>query len=215
MPTMNTTTLLPTPMLPSAELTEGEIVERLLARDAKGWREFHRRYDRLIHRCIHKVTDRFRSLIGPAELEDIYGELLLSLTAHDMRRLRAYDPGKGSKFGSWVGMLATHAAWDHLRKLRRQPKVDTLDEATEVRCEQATPLDVVIANERLDAMRELLADFSDKDRQLMHLLYVACRSAEDTARTMGISVKTVYSKQHKIRARLREQRGEREATLAA
>jgi len=212
---MNTSTLLPPPKLPLSELTEGELVERLLARDAKGWREFHSRYDRLIHRCIHKVTDRFRRLVGPTELEDIYGELLLHLTSDDMRRLRAFDPAKGSKLGSWIGMLATHAAWDHLRKLRRQPKADSLDEAIEVSCPQATPLELAVANERLDALRELLTEYSEKDRELMHLLYVACHSAEETARTMGISVKTVYSKKHKIRARLREQLAQREVARAA
>jgi RNA polymerase sigma-70 factor (ECF subfamily) len=215
MPTMNTTTLMPPAILPPSELTEGELVERLLARDAKGWREFHRRYDRLIHRCIHKVTNRFRRLVGTTDLEDIYGDLLVSLTAHDMRRLRAFDPAKGSKLGSWIGMLATHAAWDHLRKLRRRPAASTLDEAIELSAETPTPVDAAIASQRLRAVRAVLQSFSVKDQELVEWLFVACRSAEETATEMGISVKTVYSKKHKIRAKLRARLMEAEAAQAA
>ena len=215
MPEMNTTSIMPPQILPTSELTEGELVERLLARDARGWREFHRRYDRLIHRCIHKVTDRFRRLVGACDLEDIYGDLLVSLTADDLRRLRAYDPAKGSKLGSWIGMLATHAAWDHLRKLRRRPAASSLDEAVELSAETPAPVDVAIANQRLVALQTVLGDFSAKDRELVQLLFVACQSAEETAAEMGISVKTVYSKKHKIRAKLRERLLATESARAA
>jgi len=215
MPEMNTTSIMPPSFLPTSELTEGELVERLLARDAKGWREFHRRYDRLIHRCIHKVTDRFRRLIGACDLEDIHSDLLVALTADDMRRLRAFDPAKGSKLGSWIGMLATHAAWDHLRKVRRRPVASSLEEAVELSGETPAPVDVAIANQRLMALETVLGDFSAKDRELVHLLFVSCRSAEETADEMGISVKTVYSKKHKIRARLRERMLATESAQAA
>lgn len=203
MPNMNRTSLLPRPPLPLSDLTEGELIERLLARDAQGWREFHRRYDRLIHRCIHKVTDRFKRLVGPTELEEIYAQLLLNLTAGDMRRLRAFDPARGNKLGTWIGMLATHAAWDHLRKLRRRPAGEALDEAHELATTEPTPLDVVAARQRLDQMRGLVAELSARDRELVERLFVRQQDAEVAASEMGISVKTVYSKKHKIRARLR------------
>ncbi|NOY92613.1 MAG: sigma-70 family RNA polymerase sigma factor [Deltaproteobacteria bacterium] len=215
MPRMNTTTLFPPTILSPRELTEGELIERLLARDAEGWREFHRRYDRLIHRCIHKVTDRFRRLVHPTDLEDIYGDLLVSLTTDEMRRLRAFDPAKGSKLGSWIGMLSTHAAWDHLRKLRRRPAASTLEEAIELSAETPAPLDVAIAHQRLEAVRAALSEFSAKDQELVQLLFIACRSAEETALEMGISVKTVYSKKHKIRAKLRARLTGSESACAA
>ena len=39
--------------------TETDLLSRMMLRDGTAWREFHRRYDRLIYRCIHKVTGRF------------------------------------------------------------------------------------------------------------------------------------------------------------
>src|SRR5690349_7627915 len=40
-------------------LSDVELLNRMFSHDETGWREFCRRYDRLIWRCITKVTTRF------------------------------------------------------------------------------------------------------------------------------------------------------------
>ena len=53
-------------LLTATDFTDLELRDRMLARDGIAWREFHRRYDRLVFRCIHKVVGRFRSVVqGP------------------------------------------------------------------------------------------------------------------------------------------------------
>ena len=111
------------------DFTDQELLGRMLERDAKAWREFYRRFDRLIYRCIHKVTSRFRHTVGPDDVQEIYGQLMVNLTAHDMRRLRAFQPEKGNKLGSWIGLLATNTAWDYLRSVARQPMCSEIGEA--------------------------------------------------------------------------------------
>ena len=56
--------------------------------------------------------------------------------------------------------------------------------------------------ERAKLVRDLLADFSDKDRQFVTLYFQDGLSPEHVAERLGISVKTVYSKKHKIQRKL-------------
>ena len=44
-----------------------------------------------------------------------------------MHKLRLYDPARGTKLGSWIGMIAVNAAYDFLRGVARRPFLDQLD----------------------------------------------------------------------------------------
>jgi RNA polymerase sigma-70 factor (ECF subfamily) len=65
-----------------------------------------------------------------------------------------------------------------------------------------TPLDMLIEKERWDHLNGLLSDFTDKDRTFVELYYQKGLEADEIAAEMQISLKTVYSKKHKIRAHL-------------
>ena len=196
------------------DFTERELVARMLERDDLAWREFHRRYDRLVYRCIHKVTARFRGVLGSEDMREVYSQFLVNLTTRDMHRLRAFAPERGNKLGSWIGMLATNTAWDHLRSIARQPV------CTELRDElplpsTADPHDALVAREEWSLVNELLRELSEKDRDFVRLFYVDGLSPEEVAEEMQIFVKTVYSKKHKIRCRLEGALGDRRAVATA
>jgi RNA polymerase sigma-70 factor (ECF subfamily) len=99
---------------------EQDLVEALVANDPRAWREFQERYDRLIMRCITKVTKRF-STVSQEDVREIYAQFMLSLIAGRHAKLRAFDPSRGSRFSSYIGMLAIHCAYDWLRAARREP----------------------------------------------------------------------------------------------
>ena len=190
--------------LPAIDWTDRELLARMLVRNELAWREFHRRYDRLIYKCIHKVTNRFHGVLSQDDLDDIFGQFLLNLTARDMRRLRAFKPEMGNKLGTWIGLLATNTAWDHLRRVSRRPYMSELSEADHLECESVSPAEHITRCEQWALVNEALTEFSDKDQRFVQLYYVDGLDAEEVALEMNISVKTVYSKKHKIRSRLEE-----------
>ena len=61
------------------EWSELELLQRMLMREGRAWREFHHRYDRLIYRAIHKVTQRFAAVLSSADVDEIYALLLVQL----------------------------------------------------------------------------------------------------------------------------------------
>jgi len=191
----------------ASEWSDEKLLGRMLMREARAWGEFHRRYDRLIYRCIHKVTGRFSNVLGSDDVADIYGTLLVNLTARDMHKLRCFEPDRGNKLSSWIGLLATNTAWDHLRSIARQPQCTELADAEDLRAAQPDACQELLDRERWHLVNETLREFSSKDRRFMRLYYVDGLTPEQVASLMRISVKTVYSKKHKIRCRLEQAMG--------
>lgn len=184
--------------------TEESLLIAMLERDSRAWREFERRYDRLIHRCIQKVITRFSSSLGSEDAEEVRAQFLLSLTRRDMQKLRSFDPSRGLKLSSWIGLLAANAAWDYMRTVAREPSYSDFSAAESLAELDPDPFERLLHKERWNRIGQTLRAFSPKDRTFVHLYYVDGLSPEEVASAMEISVKTVYSKKHKIRLRLRK-----------
>ncbi|MCS6899357.1 MAG: sigma-70 family RNA polymerase sigma factor, partial [Myxococcales bacterium] len=182
--------------------TEGMLVARMIEGEARAWREFQAKYDRLIYRCITKVTARFATRLGAEDVKEIYATLLLQLLANDKHKLRTFDPRRGNRFGSWVGLLAINAAYDHLRSIRKNARRAPLTEAEGLTVESLDPHDLCELRQRAALVEGMLAEFSAKDRQFVELYFGEGLKPEEVAVRMQISVKTVYSKKHKIQSRL-------------
>ena len=208
--------VLPSPRRPSAlarrrskaaqcepcEWSESLLIEELLSDNPLAWREFNTRYSRLIMSCINRVLVRFSRMLRPDDAQEIYATLCVQLLANDKHKLRSFEPSRGNKLGTWLGMLASHSAYDFLRSVRREPKHGAFSEAEELRSEHPDPCEVTLMRERARLVHELLRDFSAKDRAFIALYFGDGLSPEQVADRLSISVKTVYSKKHKIQRRL-------------
>jgi RNA polymerase sigma-70 factor (ECF subfamily) len=183
-------------------IAEQELLAGMIADQEDAWREFNARYSRLIYRCITRVTARFSAVLGTDDVREIYAMLCVQLLANDKRKLRSFEPGRGNKLGSWIGMLAIHSAYDYLRGIKREPKRGCLSEAEALTSDMPDPHDVCVLREQVGIVSDILVEFSDKDREFITLYYGEGLEPEMIADHMGISVKTVYSKKHKIRSRL-------------
>jgi len=187
-----------------ADWSELHLLECILDHDERAWTEALRRFRPLIYRCITKVVFKFGPSMTNADLDEIFAEVLMNLLRDNMRKLRMYDPNRGTKLSSWIGMITLNTTYDFLRSIGRRPMLDRFDGAVDVQEEHdRTPLDSLLEKERWTALNDLISVFSDKDRTFLQLYYAQGLDAEVVASRMSISLKTVYSKKHKIRAHLR------------
>jgi RNA polymerase sigma-70 factor, ECF subfamily len=181
---------------------EQVLVDALLRDDAAAWRTFNERYGRMIHRCITRITVRFSSVVSADDVREIYATFCLQLLANDKSKLRSYAPDRGSSFGSWLALLAAHAAYDFLRRRRREPAFEDADDEVAVTDSVPDPYELCEIRERATIAAAMIAHFSERDREFLTLFYGEGLEPEQIARRMRISVKTVYSKKHKIQSRL-------------
>jgi RNA polymerase sigma-70 factor (ECF subfamily) len=186
----------------AADSSDAELVRALLADDPRAWREFNTRFSRLVLSTISRVTTRFRGVVSQEDVREIYATFSVQLLANDKSKLRSFDPARGNKLSTWLGLLASHAAYDFLRSARREPKRAALSEAEDLYSSLPDPCENALMRERASLVGKLLADFTDKDRAFIQLYFGEGLAPELVAERLGISVKTVYSKKHKIQARL-------------
>jgi RNA polymerase sigma-70 factor (ECF subfamily) len=191
------------PVSPLAE-SFGPAEEHLLVHDMltgceRAWRAFHARYDRLIFQCITKVLGRS---VSQDDVREVYATLLVQLLANNMHKLRMFDPERGARFGSFIGMLAGHCAHDYIRSRKRDDRKAPLSEAEVIACERPSPFEHVAYKERVERLESLLGDLPAKDREFVALYFGEELEPEQIAERMQISVKTVYTKRHKIQSRL-------------
>ena len=187
-----------------SEWTDRDLLHRVLRDDERAWAELVRRYRALIYRCISRLTNRYASSMSGADVDEIYAEVLMQLLREDKHKLRMYNPTRGTKLGSWIGMIAVNATYDYLRCYAKRPWLDQIDGTIDPHedCDR-TPLELLIEKERWSHFNDMLTEFSDKDRTFLDLYYARGMEPEEVAEEMKISLKTVYSKKHKIRAQLK------------
>ena len=185
-------------------LDEAALIPSLLSNDERAWRTFHQVYQPRLQGAISRVTRRFPQLSGTDHVDEIYGTLCLRLLSDDKRRLKSFDPARGTPLGAWLCTLARNSAHDFLRSRQRQPWLGRLgEELTEAEPCSDTPdaFSVCLTREQTEQLEELLTTLSERDQEFMRA-YLEGLEPEEIAEQLGISVSTVYSKKHKILARL-------------
>jgi RNA polymerase sigma-70 factor (ECF subfamily) len=184
------------------EIDDQALLQQVLRQDEAAWRELLRRFRGLIFRCIGKTLARFEANLSNEDPDEIYAEVCFNLLRNDMKKLRVYDPRRGSKLGSWIGLIAINTAYDHLRVTARWPRLDRIEGCPDRPDAAPGPLEELLAAERHARLNALAASFSARDQTFMELYFGRGMSPTEVARRMRISVKTVYSKKNKISKRL-------------
>jgi RNA polymerase sigma-70 factor (ECF subfamily) len=204
-------TVTESPVSPSLDLAgelsperaaELSLREGLLRGEAAAWRTFTRQHGRLVCATVARIVRRFGLIATSEDVREIEAWFSVELLANDMAKLRAFQPERGVRFSTWIAMLASHTAYDFLRKRRREPRADAECDTESLACDAPDPYSVCELMERGRLIETLASDLTEKDREFLELYYAEGLDPTEVAVRMGISVKTVYSKKHKIQGRL-------------
>lgn len=192
---------------------EASFVAALIAGDPPSWRLFYETYSPVLLDAIGAVRSRFPGQIGNDDVRDIHAELCLQLFGGERRRLRQFDPTRGTPLAAWLVVLARHAAFDFLRQRRRHPTVAWMGEESTFReavaADAPDAFSVYASRERAALVARLVEELSERDREFFEVYFYEGLDPEETAERLGICVGTVYSKKHKIRARIESLLGKR------
>jgi RNA polymerase sigma-70 factor, ECF subfamily len=188
-------------------LSDDELIKAVLEREPAAWPTFFAKYERLVISCIRKVMRRYGAGFNDEDVEDLVSATALNIVKDDYKKLRAFDPTRGYKLSSWIGLIATNTAHDALR--RRAPTevwaAVALDDTAPVplASDEQLASDALEAEDQARELRAAVAQLSPADRLFMDYYYVQELEPEVIARLMSISVNTVYSRKNKIREKLR------------
>ena len=183
-------------------VSDMDLLGVVLTGDGKAWTEFVRRYRGLVYRCAGKVLARHRYYATSADIEEICANVWFQLWREQQKKLRAYQPERGSRLSSWIGLIAVNCAYDFLREIGRRPKCEELDPSSSLFAYNPDPLSSLAHAEEMGALKGILDDCSEREREFVDLYFARGLEPDEVASRMDISVKTVYSKKTKIRDKL-------------
>jgi RNA polymerase sigma-70 factor, ECF subfamily len=182
--------------------TQAALIRDMIAGSERAWRAFHAAYDRLICGCIARVATKFAAFVREDDIREMHSTFLMQIISHDMIKLRSFDPARGTRFGTWVGLLAVNCAYDYLRALRREPERALIAEYEALLTDDPTPHEHLEQKERLAMAAAALGELTAKDREFASLYFGEGLHPKQIAQRMQITLKTVYSRKNKIQHRL-------------
>jgi len=161
----------------------------LLTGDKAAWDRFVARHAAVIFAAVRR---RLVPAGRVADAEDVVQDVFVKLCQHDFRLLRRYDPAR-AKITTWLTVVASSSAVDHLRRLRRRT------EDIEAMPESILAVDPVV-HEEVKIPEGLL---SPRQALVLELLYQRDMTPGEAAEFIGIDPQTVRSMHHKALVKLR------------
>jgi len=165
------------------------LVAALAGGERGAWNDFVRCFAGIVFAAVQR---RLIPAGRADEVEDVVQEVFLRLCKAEHRLLRSYDPAR-ARLSTWLTVVATSAAIDHLRR-QRMAKV-AIDDAPEASLAVEDP-----AFENVKIRAGLL---SARQALVLELLYRRDLEVADAALIMKIDPQTVRSTHHKALTKLR------------
>ncbi len=178
------------------------LLRAVLDRNEDAWSELVRRFRGLIYHCVNVAVKRNGGVLPTVELDEIFCEVCVNLLRNDMGKLRQYDPARGTKLGTWIGLISIRTCYDHLRAASRRPALDGAIGVPEREDDVPGPLELLLITERHGQLDSLVAGLTPRERCFFELYYRMGLDPVEVAAQMSVSVGTIYAKKNKLRARL-------------
>lgn len=165
-------------------------LNRLVAGDKAAWDAFVERHARVIYAAVQR---RLVPAGRAGEADDVAQEVFVKLCGRNFHLLRNYDP-KRAKLTTWLTVIATSTAIDHLR--RQSAPTTALDLAPEaaLAVEPKLPEQIKIPDGLLSPRQALVVE----------LLYRRELEVAEAAAVLAVDPQTVRSTHHKALVKLRE-----------
>lgn len=182
---------------------ELRLLSKVLRGDSHATKSFVQIYTCVIEMCVRKVVRRSRGFISEADIQDMVGEIWLSLLENNKRSLRLFDPRREIKVGTWIGLLARNKTIDKMRTTHNNMlSMEEVLDIHETPSGQRHPGEEAELRERLHLARQAMSQLDSDDRRFLEDWYSEENHPEVLARRYNITVGTVYSRRFKIQEKL-------------
>lgn len=171
---------------------EQEIIRLIRDRDPAGMDELLLHFGPLMRYIISPILPDQR------DQEECLSEA--AMRAWD--RIEQFDPLLGSWTG-WLTVLTRNAALNRARSLRGETGELTED----LPSPEPTPEEVLLRQERQEALYRALSGLSTRDRALIYRKYFYMQSTEQIARELGATPRAVEGRLYRLRKQLRKRLG--------
>lgn len=172
------------------ELSDYELIQKILSGDGELFSELVTRYKRLIYSVVYNMIS------NKEDVSDISQEVFIRL----YKALDRYNPEY--KFSTWSVKITTNYCLDVLRKKR----IDSLpiDEMTKVPAEKDSPEEKYIKKEQSRVIREAIEELPEKYRIPIILFHQNGLSYEEITEILNEPMTIVKNRLYRARLMLKD-----------
>lgn len=175
--------------VPHAELTDGELIERVGNGDRNAFEELYRRYTRpVLGLALRRLGDRGRA-------EDAFQDAFAAI----WRSAASYDPERG-RGGAWLYTVARNAIVDGARR-RPEPPMEPPDEPSSDR----GPDERAEASWLAWRVHGALEHLPEHERPVIELAYWGGLSQSEISKFLDVPLGTIKTRTRSALARLADQ----------
>lgn len=168
--------------------------------DLLAGRRFFERYRAYVEVCVRRTYRESGFRASEEDVADTASEIWLALLRDGKRVLRSFDPSRGHRLAAWVGVIARNRTIDRIRTTHETPA--GLATGVELPSSEPLPPFALEERERRGLLERAIADLKEHDHRFLAALLCDEQSPEDLARSLGVSVASVYSRRCKLQKRL-------------
>jgi len=184
--------------------TDKELLKACFNSDRAAMEEFIRKFSKLVYYSIHQAFKIKSISPQPEEIEDLFGDIFLSLFESDFTRLRSFKGRNGCSLASWIRLISSRRSIDYMRERGRNHSVRQMEDfAIEEHTSADNPEDELFEKERASLASEIVSTLPPDDLVFLSLYYEQELDPEKIADILHVSVGTVYSKKHRLQDKLR------------
>lgn len=168
-------------------MNENQMIKGIQRDDRYSLEILINQYGPLLNGVISKTLWKYPHLI-----DDALNESFLAI----WKNINAYDRNRSS-FKNWCATIARYQAIDILRRETRQHQS---------RVEQTDAIETLSQDMKHDwqfMLEDLLADFTELDRQIFMALFVEGKSYEEVAKKHNIRISNLYNRVSRCRKSLK------------
>jgi RNA polymerase sigma-70 factor, ECF subfamily len=172
------------------EEDDNDLMTKVAAGERAAFAELFRRY-------AGRVEGYLAKSLGPSAAAEVAQEVFLKV----WRNAHRYDASKAAP-ATWLFAIARNARVDRIRHTSR-PEPDP-DDPMWVPSQPTAPDGVIHAQREASAVRQMVGELPDKQRQVIAMAYLQGMSLPEVAVALEVPLGTVKSRVRLAMARLRE-----------
>jgi RNA polymerase sigma-70 factor (ECF subfamily) len=157
----------------------------------------------LIVSCVLRTLRRYGAYYSQEDLQDLVSEVWLALLRDDCKKLQLFNPDRGYRLSSWLGLIATNSTIDCLRS-RSAPTtyLEDMVDAERFLADDSRPDAELELQESMNIARTALHQLNKHELAFIVDCFGEERAPTALADELGVTVNTIYSRKFKLRAKL-------------
>jgi RNA polymerase sigma factor (sigma-70 family) len=189
-------------------MDDKDLIARCLAGDPIAGETLVRHFSDLVYRVIQRIFIHKQAPLVPDDLADLHNSVFLALFENNLRKLRQYRGDNGCRLSSWIAIVASRMALNHLRKaghrrLGWRRRFVSFDEIPEFASGAVPALELMEKGERFEMIERGIGRLAQREQVVIRLHFQHDLPIPTIADIIHMNIQATHTIKHRALGKIR------------